>query len=161
MMKTKICFKCHKRKPVSSYYKHPQMHDGFLKKCKACAKMDAIINRVVNLERVQAYDRNRKLEPDRLEQRRRNSKRQTRLYPHKRRAHGIVAKAIKKGWLIPQPCEVCKVAPADAHHDNYKKPLEVRWLCPFHHHAAHRKYDYDKILKQQNAKQSTTEHTPP
>lgn len=122
------------------------MKDGHLGKCKECNKLDALKHRVLNLEKIQAYDRERKSEPARHKKRLENNKKYGQRYPHKRRASGLVFKAIKKGWIIPQPCEKCG-AKAEAHHDDYSKPLEVRWLCPAHHHAAHRKYDYDAILK--------------
>jgi hypothetical protein len=35
-------------------------------------------------------------------------------------------------------CEVCGVANAQAHHDDYTKPLDVRWFCQAHHGEAHR-----------------------
>ena len=53
-----------------------------------------------------------------------------------RRAHWAVKWALETGKLIRQPCEVCGNAKAQAHHDDYMKPLEVRWLCS-HDHAAH------------------------
>lgn len=36
----KICFKCGKELPHSSFYKHPQMPDGHLNKCIECFKAE-------------------------------------------------------------------------------------------------------------------------
>lgn len=47
-------------------------------------------------------------------------------------------KAIRSGILLRMPCEVCKEIKSEAHHDDYDKPLDVRWLCRKHHGEHHR-----------------------
>lgn len=49
-----------------------------------------------------------------------------------------VYNALKTGILVKQPCEICGAEPAEAHHDDYNKPLEVRWLCKCHHVEWHK-----------------------
>ncbi len=61
--------------------------------------------------------------------------------PEKIRAHAQLNYAIKSGTLKRSPCEVCgegRKYHVHAHHDDYSKPLEVRWLCPIHHKLAHK-----------------------
>ena len=43
-METKVCFKCGRELPLSSFYKHPQTGDGHLNKCKDCTKKDVSEN---------------------------------------------------------------------------------------------------------------------
>jgi hypothetical protein len=66
--------------------------------------------------------------------------RQTRAtWPAERkRAVHLTTTAIANGTLVRQPCEVCGTTrKIDAHHDDYSKPLEVRWLCRSHHRQHH------------------------
>lgn len=53
-------------------------------------------------------------------------------------AHQIFQKAIDTGEIQKQPCEVCGKEETEAHHDDYNKPLEVRWLCKDCHKEWHR-----------------------
>ena len=58
-------------------------------------------------------------------------------YPQKRKARVILNSAIKCKRITKQPCEVCGSLRVDGHHDDYSKPLEVRWLCRKHHLQLH------------------------
>lgn len=54
--------------------------------------------------------------------------------PLKYKARTAVGNAVRDGRLIKGPCEVCGTTKrVQAHHHDYSKPLDVRWLC-FQHH---------------------------
>ena len=56
--------------------------------------------------------------------------------------HYLRDKKIQRGV-----CEICKEK-AEAHHDNYDKPLEIHWLCFKHHRKHHKKvYENPNLLK--------------
>ena len=48
--------------------------------------------------------------------------------------------AIKSGKLVPLPCENCGEPKAQAHHDDYREPLKVRWLCKKCHTKWHEEH---------------------
>jgi hypothetical protein len=132
----KECFKCHLVLPLGDFYKHSQMKDGRVNKCKACNKKDVTENRKDKIEYYRAYDRhrgNRKSVEDMREYR--NN------YPAKYKAVTMVNNAIRDKRLFKEPCEACgNKEHIHAHHDDYAKPLNVRWLCPpchFDWHAKH------------------------
>ena len=65
----------------------------------------------------------------------------------KRRVQHLTEKALKKGILIrPSNCSKCNENKSfkdgrsgiQAHHNDYNKPLEVRWLCQKCHHIWHK-----------------------
>jgi len=62
---------------------------------------------------------------------------QVERYPERIRARQKTYKAIRNGKLKKEPCEVCGSLQVYAHHDDYAKPLEVRWLCRKHHREVH------------------------
>lgn len=53
-------------------------------------------------------------------------------------ARSIVSYALSKGTLIRLPCEICGDIHSHAHHNDYSKPLKVRWLCSKCHGKLHR-----------------------
>jgi ribosomal protein S27AE len=58
--------------------------------------------------------------------------------PEKRKAHCAVTNALRAKTLVRKPCESCGKKKAQAHHDDYSKVLEVRWLCTRCHGLEHR-----------------------
>lgn len=62
------------------------------------------------------------------------------IYKVKIAARTTLNRYIRLGHIVKQPCEVCQTEQnVEAHHDDYLKPLEVRWLCKKHHAEHHKK----------------------
>lgn len=58
-------------------------------------------------------------------------------HPEKYKAHTKLNWAIRRGIKTKLPCIICGEVKVDAHHEDYSKPLEVVWLCRFHHQELH------------------------
>ena len=154
----KTCFICHKEKRLEEFYRHPRMADGHLGKCKDCTKA-YIKLREETLKRTDLDWHEKELERHRkkaakarAEGRQVNEaayreaqKKWRELNKHKRAAHASVQYALKAGTLLRKPCEKCGEK-AQAHHDDYTKPLEVRWLCVRHHNDHHNEERRQKRL---------------
>ena len=162
-MDTKACFVCTKELPLISFYKHSGMKDGHLGKCKECAKKDAINNRNENIDYYREFDRNRSNLPHRvavreayantdegIESARKSKANWTKNNRKKKWASGKVAYAVRSGKLKkPTKCEECgrDDIRLHGHHDDYSKPLNVRWLCSKDHRAWHKKHGEVKVVK--------------
>ena len=46
--------------------------------------------------------------------------------------------AYKSGKIQRKPCEVCGEPVSEAHHPDYSQPLNVIWLCRYHHILEHK-----------------------
>jgi hypothetical protein len=58
--------------------------------------------------------------------------------PIKNLVNKKVLREIKAGRLNREPCEICGDTKSHAHHEDYSKPLDIIWLCPFHHKWIHK-----------------------
>ena len=143
-MDTKKCFKCKDAKPLNEFYKHAQMADGHLGKCRKCTKQDATDHRNANIETILAYDRKRGNLPHRVEARRlyaqtsqgksaikRAHRRYRDRYPEKYAARTLLGNAVRDGRIEkPEQCSLCPSTDRiQGHHEDYCKPLEVIWAC--------------------------------
>lgn len=137
MIHSKQCFKCQTVKPLGEFYKHSQMADGHLNKCKDCTKSDVSKHRGQNLEKIREYDRNRAKLPARIKQTTAFTKAWRNEDKRRGAAHNAVSRALKTGKLIPKPCEKCNSEKTVAHHEDYDKPLDVVWLCQPCHKQRH------------------------
>lgn len=59
-------------------------------------------------------------------------------FPQKYKAYIAVQSAIRNGSLVRGKCEICGLKKTHAHHDDYSKPLDVRWLCALCHIRVHK-----------------------
>ena len=95
-----------------------------------------------------SIEKNRQYDVDYQRQRRKNNKglktKEYRIYcdknPEKVKAHRILREAVRTGKIKRLPCKVCgenRKYRVHAHHDDYSKPLSVKWLCGVHHKIAH------------------------
>jgi hypothetical protein len=125
----KICFRCGETKSLSEFYKHPQMSDGYLNKCKACTKSDVRANRVNNREYYRQYEKTRSKTTHRKQVIVSTQRRQRAANRQKGIAWSRVGHAMRRGSIAPKDCELCGCDKTEAHHDDYSKPLMVRWLC--------------------------------
>ena len=138
MARSKSCFKCNAVKPLEDFYKHPQMPDGHVNKCKECNKNDVTANRNKNIERFRAYDRERAKKPERIKAAAEINRVWRAEDLRRQVAHSSVARAVRNGRLVRQPCCRCGEAKTVAHHEDYDKPLEVVWLCQPCHKQRHK-----------------------
>lgn len=142
-MDSKICRRCNAEKPISDFYKHDRMADGHLNICKPCVTIRVKKHRKEN-DSVRAYDSWRyQNHPFRKEKSIQRTKEYRKKYPDRYKAHTALSNAVRDGKIKRQPCEVCGDVKSHAHHEDYSKPLDVKWLCALHHQRLHHLEDSD------------------
>lgn len=128
---TKTCRGCNRTLPLDHFWRRQRGRDGFNPRCKDClAKTPE--QRAADREYTRRWNQ---ANPERHEA---GVQAYCRRHPERRAARNAVYYATKRGKLERQPCEVCGDSDSQAHHDDYSRKLEVRWLCRTHHGETHR-----------------------
>ncbi len=156
----KICIGCNEELELQAFYKHKDMKDGHLGRCKECCKEVNNANRRQRVEYYRSYDRERSNLTKRVKARsvyagskegreslKRGKKEWAARNKEKRSAHSIFWNGIKSGKVVKKPCEICGETKVHGHHEDYKRPLDVIWLCDKHHILWHK---IDRIRKRFN-----------
>ena len=136
-MNARICGLCGMEKTLEEYQRNKSNPLGRAYWCKECRR---------------EFDRQRNLQPDRRlqikqweqsergkELRSLSRKKDRLLNRQKYRAHRLVNKLIREGFIKKMPCEKCGDINSHGHHPDYSKPIKVVWLCPRHHAELNRK----------------------
>jgi hypothetical protein len=122
--------------------------------CKECRKEGVRANRKKNIEYYREFDRKRAMLPHRVAAReaykktdagKKSIKKSQEKWKKnnllKRAANVMVGNAVRDGKLLkPKKCSCCgkRSSMIHGHHDDYYKPLEVRWLCTNCHTKWHK-----------------------
>jgi hypothetical protein len=146
---TKACKICGVTKPISEFYKHSMTADGLYPSCKKCHCERCKKNRDKDIrayrkkhrerkrtEKGKAIDRKAYEKAIASGKRASNNKNWKLQNPEKYKAYLEIKKAIYHGKVKRQGCVLCGEK-AQAHHEDYSKPLEVIWLCQKHHAEHH------------------------
>ena len=128
-MREKTCFKCNIKKPITEFYIHKQMSDGYLNKCKECNKKDVTNNYKLKRKQYHDYEKTRNQKIQRKKNKVIYTKKSREKNPEKYKARLAISNGIKNGTLVQEPCIYCGNIKSEAHHHDYSKPLDIIWVC--------------------------------
>lgn len=144
-MDVKYCWKCKDTKKVTDFYKNQAAPHGIDEMCIECNKAYAREryerNKEAERQRARTYYQKNK-EAVQKRQRKTSKKYYKKWYannPERYKARAYLNYYVKKGDVVkPNKCEDCgDNKPLQGHHEDYKKPLEVNWLCRQCHEKKH------------------------
>lgn len=145
------CGTCKVYKPASDYYEDGKTAAGVASVCKKCHTASSIRTRDPESARQgnAAYMRRARADdPAKFQAREKAAAAKKRaLHPEKVAARNAVNSAVKRGDLTkPKACECCgQEKRITGHHDDYSKPLSVRWLCYACHGKEHRVIEFSRV----------------
>ena len=136
----KKCSKCLVDKELVDFYNQKETSDGKKSWCKECMKRLRreyySSHREDSLSYSKRYveknpEMRQKWKSDNKDKVTQQAQQYRRDNPEKVKAHSILNRAVKSGKVIrPDYCEDCfGEGKIEGHHEDYSKPLEVRWLC--------------------------------
>lgn len=150
----KSCNLCGEIKAIDQFATDRRNKDGRTGQCKKCfvhvygPKKNAACRTEHGRAKLREWNRNRGFSEAKKERERRHAAKYRFQYPEKEWAKSAVRKALKEGKLErPISCEKCGQSPPagrdgrssiHAHHDDYKQPLSINWLCIMCHQTEHR-----------------------
>jgi len=121
-MITKKCKHCGEEKLIKLFLKDSRLKSGYASKCKFCH--NKICRRYISAN--QQYYTRKSIEY-----------RKTDKGKIKSSANQKVKTALRSGKLFKEPCSVCGNIKSEAHHSDYREPLNIIWLCSLHHKEWH------------------------
>lgn len=145
MIKEKRCSKCSEVKPLSFFTRDNSRNPPCRHLCKVCESAYETSDER-KLQR-NNYNKSRRDHPIAREREKRHAVAYRTRYPEKEMAKQAVRRAVARGALmVPDSCEICGSKPGynriggrllHAHHEDYSRPLEIRWVCISCHAAEH------------------------
>lgn len=152
MIDHKFCIKCEQNKDISFFIKNRSRKDGLFFCCKDCYKV--IRKKYINLEvennRQKRYGKKTGYKSQKLNKIK---------YPEKYKARNDIHNAVLLGKvLVPEKCQDCgNKTKLQAHHEDYSKPLDVKWLCiKCHNWLHHNSISVDKVVIQSRVSNEPT-----
>lgn len=153
-LSVKVCGKCKTEKTIDQFGQKKSHNGKFYPTfmCRTCStqsskewaaknpdKRKAIWRRHAEVNRESYAEANRRYFQRHRERRMEAMQRYWAANPGKRAARHAVAYALQTGRLTRKPCEECgSEKRVHAHHHDYDKPLDVKWLCSLCHGKEHR-----------------------
>ena len=133
----KTCTRCGETKPVSDFHWKTAKHKTRRSWCKRCGSNKRRAWRWKDPDKRRANQR--KYNNSRSQKKVAYNKQYNKTHQYVEKAHNTLNHSIDRGDITrPDTCEhCCKTCKPEGHHDDYSKPLEVKWLCPECHAIEH------------------------